>query len=300
MNVFTLPDPRPLEISIAKKLDKQFVHNTEWRQFENGEWFLRILKKTTRAIVLGRTEPPGDHLLQTLTLINTLKRNGAKDITLVLPYFGYCRQDRIVRDGDHLPADLLTKLFKCAGTTLAITVDLHNNETEKNSPIPLANIDITQELAHELIYELQLTLQQPLSFVAPDHGGRKRANLLRDMLNKKASVCWLEKHRDPVTGKVHSHALMGVRRGTTAIIVDDILDTGGTIKECVLKLKKEGFKTLYLVITHPVFSADAVQTIRALKLKKVFVTNTIPLSKKAATLPVTVVDIGASILSALV
>lgn len=296
MNVFTLPNPRPLEISIAKKLDKSFAGNAEWRQFTNGEWFLRILKKSKTALVLGRTEPPGDNLLQTLTLLDTLKRNGAKNITLVLPYFGYCRHDRITRDGDHLPADLFTKLFKSCGTSRIVTVDLHSTLTEKYSPLPLTSIDVIPAFAQKLIHDLPHEL---FTVVAPDHGSRKRADRFRDLLDKNAPVCWLEKHRDPKTGKVHAHELFGLKRGTTAIITDDILDTGSTIKECVTKLKNEGFKTFILAITHPIFSAAAVQTIKHVRFKKIFVSNTVPLSIKAAkTLPITIIDAAAAIINA--
>lgn len=296
MNVFTLPNPRPLEVSIAKKLDKSFARNTEWRQFTNSEWFLRILKKPKNAVVLGRTEPPGDHLFQTLTLLDTLKRNGAKNITLVLPYFGYCRHDRITRDGDHLPADLFTKLFKSCGASHIVTVDLHSALTEKRSPIPLTNIDIIPAFAQKLIHELPHEL---FTVVAPDHGSRTRADRLRDLLEKNAPVCWLEKHRDPKTGKVHTHELLGMKRGTTAIITDDILDTGNTIKKCVTKLKSEGFKTFTLAITHPLFSADAVHTIARLHFKKIFVANTVPLSTQAVrTLPITVIDAAPAIVNA--
>ncbi|MEK7122377.1 MAG: ribose-phosphate pyrophosphokinase-like domain-containing protein, partial [Patescibacteria group bacterium] len=155
MSVFTLPNPRPLEISVAKKIDKQFARNVEWRQFTNGEWFLRILKKPTRAIVLCRTEPPGDHIIQTLTLIDTLKRNGCKNITLVVPYFGYCRQDRVVRDGDHLPADLFTKLFKTCGASRIITIDLHSKKTEQHSALPLTTLDCAPFLVRAVKTELK-------------------------------------------------------------------------------------------------------------------------------------------------
>lgn len=301
MNVFTLPDPRPLEIAVAKKLDKNFARNAAWRQFTNGEWFVCVQKNPAKAVVVGRTEVPSDNLFQTLTLVDTLTRNGTKDITLILPYFGYCRHDRIVQKGDHLPADLFTRLFKTCGATRIVTVDLHSALTEKHSPIPLRSLDFIHELSHEILHEIVAKkLRGLFTIVSPDHGSRRRADLLRDRIDKTAPVCWLEKHRDPKTGTVHSHDLMGVKRGTVAVITDDILDTGGTVRECVKKLKANGFDTFYLAITHPIFSANAVHTLRALKFKKIFVSNTVPLAPRAKKLlPITLVDAAPILLHAL-
>ncbi|MBI4600190.1 ribose-phosphate diphosphokinase [Candidatus Uhrbacteria bacterium] len=288
MNAYTLPNPRPLELSIAKKLDKHFARNTEWRQFTNGEWFLRIAKKTKRAIVLGRTEPPSDNLLKTLLLLDTLKRNGAKKIILVVPYFGYSRQDRVVRNGDHLPADLFLKLFEAGGATRIITVDLHNTLTTKHSPIPLVSIEGTTEF----IAAVKKTVKKSsmLTVVSPDHGGKKRAEQFRNLFNPSLPVCWLKKHRDPKTGTIHAHKLFGDKRGSTALVVDDILDTGTTVAAAVRTLKKHGFKTFYLAVIHPVFSANAVKTLQKIKFKKIFVSNTIPLSRQTLhSLPITVI-----------
>ncbi len=287
--VFTLPDPRQLEITLAKKFDKHFSKNTEWRQFSNGEWFVRILNMPTRALVLGRTEVPGDHIVQTMTLLDTLKRNGAKDITLVLPYFGYCRHDRIVRKGDHLPADLLPRLVKMCGASRIITVDLHSPLTEKNSPIPLITLDFIPELVSA--FKKTHPKKELLTIVSPDHGSKHRADAFRDLFDRSSPICWLEKHRDPATGRVCAHTILGMTQGTSAMITDDICDTGGTIEQAVLALKKKGFKTLYLCITHPVFSAHAVPLLKKLSFKKIFVSNTIPLSEKAKkSLPITVID----------
>lgn len=298
MKIFTLPNPTPLEKSIAKKLDKNFARNTEWRHFSNGEWMLTVPQPTKTAVVLGRTDPPADHLVQTLTLIDTLKRNGANDITLVVPYFGYSRQDREVRKGDHLPADLFTKLFHQCGATRIITVDLHSPVTEKNSPIPITNIDPIPELV--ATFKRIRKKSEGLTIVSPDHGSRHRADAFRDLLDPSIPICWLEKHRDTKTGAVHSGELLGIKQGTTALILDDICDTGGTIKECVRHLKKNGFKALYLCITHPVLSGSAVQTLHSLNFKKIFVSNTVPLSPKTKkALPIVIVDAFPRILSAI-
>lgn len=298
MNVFTLPNPRPLEKRIAKKIDAAFAKNTAWRQFTGGEWHLRVVKKSTRALVIGRAEPTGDHLIQTFTLLDTVRQNGTKSITLVLPYFGYSRQDRGVRSGDHLPADLFLNLFKACGANRIVVTDLHSPITQERSPLPLITVDIAHEFAPELALELS---HGPLfTVVAPDLGARQRADHLRDLLDKHAPVCWLKKTRDPKTGRVCGSELFGVKRGTTAVIIDDILDTGGTIKECVMRLKKGGVKTFYLAVTHPLFSANAVKTIRALRFKKIFVSNTIPLSPECKrTLPVEVVDAAPALIRAL-
>ncbi len=290
MTVFTLPNPHSLEESIAKKLEANFACNTEWHHYSNGEWMLRVLRTPKKAIVLGRTEAPGDNLVQTLTVIDTLKRNGAKDITLVLPYFGYSRQDHVTRKGDHLPADLLTTLFKHCGATRIVTVDLHNSLTQKNSPIPLISIDIFPEYA--TAFKKTGERSDVLTIVSPDHGSKHRADAFRDLFDRSVPICWLEKQRNQKTGTVHSKKLFGEKQGTTALIVDDICDTGGTVKECVRHLKKNGFTTFYLCITHPVFSGTAIQTLCALKFKKIFVSNTIPLSSDVQKkLPLSIIDV---------
>ncbi len=289
MDVFTLPNPRPLEKSLAQKIDEKKSPSCEWRQFTNGEWFLRILRTSKNAAVLGRTEPPGYHILKTFTLIYTLKRNGAKTITVVLPYFGYCRQDRVVRTGDHLPADLLVKTMAQLGASTVLTIDLHSTITQKNATIPLAGIDFVPELSRSL--KKYVVKKELCTIISPDKGSKERAETLRDLFDRTAPVCWIEKHRNPATGKVHAYNLNGTPSGTTAIITDDICDTGGTIREAVRGLKKRGFKKLFLCITHPVFSANAVSVLSSLKFTQIFVSNTVPLSvaiqKK---LPLTIVD----------
>ena len=272
MRIYTLPNPTALEKKSARLLSATAARNTEWRVFPNGENFLRVKQVSSRVGVLGRSHPPADNFLRTLLLVDTLRRNGAREIIVWLPYFGYSRQDRALNPGEAVAAASLTAALKAAGATQIVTLDLHSPLVSKESRIPIKTVSFMPELAAALRRDLA---GFAYTIVSPDRGGRERAELFAKTLRHRGGICWIEKERS--ARRVRARKLHGQPQGMTAVLVDDILDTGGTVKEAVRLLRQRGFRQFFLAVTHPVFSAGAAKTVRSLKFKKILASNSLPL-----------------------
>lgn len=278
MTVYTLPNPTSCEQYIAQRVSRSKKETTFWKRFPSGELYVRLLVKAKRALVIGRTWGAPDHLWGTLLLVDTLHRNGVGDIILVLPYFAYARQDRQRLSGEPLSGLCLAKLFACSGAKKIITLDLHSKRVQEASALPLISMSFASEFANAIKKELSALSE--VIVVAPDRGARGHADEFANALQKGKQCAWIEKVRDPYSGKVTPQQLHRLRDGTAAILFDDMLDTGKTIRESVHLLRKHGFKDFYLCITHPVFSGVAAGLIRSLGFKKIFVSDTIPLSPR--------------------
>ncbi len=279
MNAYLLPDPKPLERLLAKRLLKSGRRLASWKRFPSGEVFVSVAGAAKKVCIIGRTEPPGDNFFNTMLLIDTLKRAGAKDIAAAIPYFGYARQDRQSRSGDPVTADCLTNALGCAGATRIITIDIHSERIAKGSPIPIVSVSPLKEMSRLLQGRLK---GKPCTVVAPDYGARKRAGELAGLL--AGGVAWVEKIRD-ARGGATARSFRGVTRGKTAVLVDDILDTGGTLRAAAGLLRTLGFEELHLCVTHPVFSAGAKETVRKLRFASMVFCNTIPLPPEIAARP---------------
>lgn len=272
MRIYTLPHPTGFEKKLARSLGNK-NKSADWKIFPSGENFVRVNKVESQVGIIGRTNPPGDNFFQTLLLVDTLRRTGAKKIIVWLPFFGYSRQDRQLVKGESVAAGCLPAALKTAGATKIITLDLHNNLTAEQSAIPIKNVSFMPTLALALAKDLR---NKVYTIISPDRGGAERAALFARSLGYRDQIAWIEKRRTrqgtPRAKKIH-----GRLRGKIAILVDDILDTGGTIKEAVRLLRARGFNTFFLCITHPVFSTGAARLVRSLGFKKIFVSNTLPL-----------------------
>lgn len=279
MNAYLLSDPKPIERLLAKRLLKSGRRPASWKRFPSGEVFVSVEGAAKKVCVIGRTEPPGDNFFNTMFLLDTLKRAGAKDIAAAIPYFGYARQDRQLRPGDPVTADCLTNALGCAGATRIITIDIHSERIAKGSPIPIVSVSPLKEMSQLLKVRLK---GKPCTVVSPDYGARKRAGELAGLL--AGGVAWVEKVRD-ARGGATARSFHGVTRGKTAVLVDDILDTGGTLRAAAGLLRSLGFRELHLCVTHPVFSADARETVRKLRFASLTFCNAIPLAPKIAAWP---------------
>lgn len=288
MHCYTLPEPTDAERKIADAISGRASVPAQWKLFPSGEIFLHVEPAAGVVALVGRTAPPSDDFFRTALLADTLRRSGAEGVVAVVPYLGYARQDRQDSRGDALSSSFVTAQLAAAGVTRIVTVDVHSDRTRESCPVTMTDVSPAPDMA----VAVQLALGgKDFTVVSPDFGARNRAAALAAVLGDREPA-WVEKRRDPSTGAVSLVDVNGELRGDIAVIVDDILDTGGTVELAVKMLRVKRFKTIYLCITHPVFAKGAVTRIRRLGLAKIFVANTIPLRRDAAALPgMTVVDV---------
>jgi ribose-phosphate pyrophosphokinase len=278
MRVYTFPEPRPLERLVAKEIFGQARHLAEWKVFPGGEHFVHVRGVDRRATVVARIEPPADNLLRTLLLLDTLQRNGSRQIDLVAPYFAYSRQDRPRREGDCLSALFVAKQIADMGASRIITVEMHSDRTIEASPIPIVNVSMIADLAERF---RELHDGKPITVVSPDLGSVKRAAVFAAAWQGAAGVMWIEKYRS-VGGEITARKVVGEAVGKTAILVDDMVDTGATVLEAVEMLRENGFRNFHLATVHPVFSGGAVRTVAKCKFGHVVLTDTLPLPRGLA------------------
>lgn len=281
MRLYTLSFLTQLERSLIAKIADSRTRLTEWKRFPDGTAFVRLRTVGRQAVVLGRLEPPADNILETLLLLDTLRRAGAKRITLVLPYFAYGRQDTQKNRGDAFGAATMLRLCAAAGASRIITTDLHNSRIAKGSGVPVINVSLIPDMAAAISKYVR---RKRLTVVAPDEGSIERARSFAKVMAGGASVAWFAKERT-ASGKVRLRRAHGTFSGKTAVLIDDILDTGSTVQHVVQFLRHKGFDTYYLCITHPVFSGNAPRTLQALAFKRIVVSDTIPLSPAARRIP---------------
>lgn len=288
MRCYTLPEPTFAEQKIVSAVSGRTPASAQWKVFPSGEIFLHAEPAVGTVALVGRTAPPSDDFFRTALLADTLHRSGAESIIAAVPYLGYARQDRQDSRGDALSSSFVAAQLAAAGVTRFVTVDVHSDRTRESCPVAMTDVSPVPDMA----VAVQLALGgKDYTIVSPDFGARHRAEALAAVLGHREPA-WVEKRRDPSTGAVSLVDVHGDLRGDVAVIVDDILDTGGTVELAVKMLRVKRFKSIYLCITHPVFAKGAVARIRRLGIPKIFVSNTIPLRADAAALPgMKVVDV---------
>ena len=266
-----------LSLKISKHLDIDLV-DPQLVKFANGEIFCEIEKNVRGAdvFVLQSTIPPvNDNLMELLIIVDALKRASAASITAVVPHFGYARQDRKVSPRTPITAKLVADLLTVAGVTRVITMDIHAGQIQGFFNIPFDNIYASPILVK---YISENIIHDNLTMVAPDAGGVERARYFGKKL--KTDIAMIDKRR---TGKNIAKAMnvVGDVRGKSCIIIDDMIDTGGTLVEACNALKAEGAEAVYACATHPVLSDPAYKRINECEaLTRVIVTDTIPLKEE--------------------
>ena len=265
-----------LSKSIAKNLKLKLI-NTNIRRFADGEIYIEInenIRGNSVFVVQSTCHPANDNIMELLLVIDALKRSSAKTITAVIPYFGYARQDRKVAPRTSISAKVMANLITNAGATRVVTVDLHAGQIQGFFDMPVDNLYTAPLFAKYIKKNLK---NKKLICVSPDVGGVART---RDLANRiKADLAIIDKRR-PAPGKSEVMNILGNVKSKTCIIVDDIIDSGGTIVNAVNALKKNGANEVYVFITHAVLSGDAAIKIKNSKIKKLIVTDTIDNVKK--------------------
>ena len=257
--------------SIARQLKLKLV-NTNIKRFGDGEVYVEInenIRGNSIFVVQSTSNPANDNLMELLICIDALRRSSAKSITAVIPYFGYARQDRKVVPRTAISAKLVSNLITKAGADRVVTVDLHAGQIQGFFDIPVDNLFATPIFARHVKKKIK---SKNVICVAPDVGGTERARALGKLLNVGLAI--VDKRR-PKPGQSQVMNIIGNVKGKTCIIVDDIIDSGGTIINAAKALKDRGAKEVYVYITHGVLSGDAVKKIKSSVIKNLVITDTI-------------------------
>ncbi len=271
MKLLTGNSNKVLSKNIAKYLKSKLV-NSSIRKFADGEIYVELnenIRGNSIFIIQSVSSPANDNLMELLLVIDALKRSSAKNITAVIPYFGYARQDRKVVPRTSISAKLVSNLITKAGADRVVTVDLHAGQIQGFFDIPVDNLFSTPIFARHARKSIK---SNKIICVAPDVGGTERARALGKLLNVGLAI--VDKRR-PKPGQSQVMNVIGEVKGRTCIIVDDIIDSGGTIVNAAKALKSRGAKEVYVYITHGVLSGDAVKKIKNSVIKNLVITDTI-------------------------
>ena len=267
-----------LELSkkIAQNLKLKLV-NSNIKRFADGEIYAEInenIRGNSIFVIQSISTPANDNLMELLICIDALRRSSAKNITAVIPYFGYARQDRKVVPRTAISAKLVSNLITNAGAHRIVTVDLHAGQIQGFFDIPVDNLFSTPIFSKHIKKYIS---NKNIICVAPDVGGVERARALGQKLNVGLAI--VDKRR-PAPGKSLVMNIIGNVKGKNCLLVDDIIDSGGTIVNAAKALKEKGAKDVYVYVTHGVLSGNAVEQINNSKIKKLILTDTIDNSNK--------------------
>ncbi|WP_319370132.1 ribose-phosphate pyrophosphokinase [uncultured Ilyobacter sp.] len=247
-------------------------------RFKDGEIYARI-NETVRGcdvfIIQSTSEPVNENLMELLIFIDALKRASVKSINVVIPYYGYARQDRKASPREPITSKLVANLLTVAGATRVLTMDLHANQIQGFFDIPVDHLQALPILAK---YFIEKGLSgDDVVVVSPDVGGVKRARKLSEWLDCKIAI--IDKRR-PKPNMSEVMNLIGEVEGKTAIFIDDMIDTAGTITNGAEAIIKRGAKEAYACCTHGILSGPAMERLEASPLKEVIVTDSINLTEE--------------------
>lgn len=257
----------------------------EIKKFHDGEIYCRVLESVRGCdvFIIQPTSPDANHnLMELLIMVDALKRSSPDKITAVIPYYGYCRQDKKIKPREPITAKLVANMIMTAGVNRVIMFDLHVPQVQGFFDIPSDNLEVTpifgDYIANKKIKDIVI--------VSPDAGGASRARSFGKVLN--APIAIVDKRR-PEQNIAEVEHVIGDVKGKVAFLVDDIIDTAGSVTEAAKILVKFGAKEVYALATHGVLSNPAIEKIRNSAIKEVVVTNTIDISdeKRISKLKVT-------------
>jgi ribose-phosphate pyrophosphokinase len=271
---------------VAAALGTELVE-TDARTFANGEIYARFgesIRGTDVFIIQSHTSPINEWLMEQLIMVDALKRASAKRITVVAPFYPYARQDKKGRGREPISARLVADLFKAAGADRIMSVDLHAAQIQGFFDGPVDHLFAMPVLLEHFRTTLDTS---NLTVVSPDMGRVRVADIWSDKLGSPLAI--IHKRRDPlVPNKVTVHDIVGDVEGRVCLIVDDIIDTGGTIVKACEALKKAGALSVVVAATHAVFSGPASTILQSEFIDSVVVTDTLPIpeSKRFSSLTV--------------
>ncbi len=280
--LFTLGSNPDLSKKVSALLDLPLTP-VKISHFADGEVFAKPLVsvKGRDCLVLHSTyRPVSERLMDLLVFIDALKNDEARHITAIMPYFGYSRQDRILEEGDPITGLLVSKMLQGAGVDDFVTVDFHSLRLLEQFPMPHANLSAIPLFAERFKQEL---LKRKISFsdvtvVSPDRGGLKRAQEFSSYF-PTSTFAYADKKR-PCPNKAFVESIAGNVKGKLCLVVDDIIDTAGTLSEVVKALTANGATETWVAATHGIFSNQAATLIQAAGVKTLLVSDTIEAAAK--------------------
>ncbi|GAB3805395.1 ribose-phosphate diphosphokinase [Virgibacillus kimchii] len=274
LKVFTLNSNRELAEDIAKHIGTN-LGECSVKRFSDGEIQINIEESVRGCdvyVVQSTCSPVNEHIMELLIMIDALKRASARSINIVMPYYGYARQDRKARSREPITAKLVADLLETAGASRVITLDLHAPQIQGFFNVPIDHLQGVPILSDYF----EAKALDDVIVVSPDHGGVTRARKMADRLSAPIGI--IDKRRpEPNVAEVMN--IVGNIEGKTAILIDDIIDTAGTISLAANALVENGAKEVYACCTHPVLSGPALDRINESKIKELVITNSIPLAE---------------------
>ncbi len=277
MKLFSGNSNIPLARDVASYLDIP-LGQAEVGTFSDGECCVELgenVRGMDTFALQSICAPANTHLMELLIMIDALRRSSARRITAVIPYYGYARQDRKTKPRVPITAKLVADLLSVAGTDRVLCMDLHAGQIQGFFNIPVDNLFATPLLLDAITQRFP----RDLTIVSPDAGGAERARAYAKRLG--ASLAMIDKRREaPNTAQVMN--IIGNVEGRDCVIVDDMVDTAGTLCEAGRSLVDHGANSVYAAITHPVLSGPAQKRIAESPIREIIVTDTIPLRAEAA------------------
>lgn len=274
LKIFSLNSNEPLAKEVAEEIGRPLGKCSVTR-FSDGEVQINIeesIRGCDVFIIQSTSDSVNDHLMELLIMIDALKRASARTINVVMPYYGYARQDRKARSREPITAKLVANLLETAGAQRVITVDLHAPQIQGFFDIPIDHL-VVEPIITEYFRQKGYSKDE-LVIVSPDHGGVTRARKMADRL--KAPIAIIDKRR-PRPNVAEVMSIVGSVEGRTAILIDDIIDTAGTITVAADALIKNGAKSVYACCSHPVLSGPAIDRINNSQIQELVITNSIQL-----------------------
>ncbi|HET7361708.1 MAG TPA: ribose-phosphate pyrophosphokinase [Salinimicrobium sp.] len=228
----------------------------------------------SRVFIIGSTHPDSDHLMEMLLMLDAAKRASARHITAVLPYYGWARQDRKDKPRVPIAAKLIAKMLETAGATRIITMDLHADQIQGFFEKPVDHLFASTVF---LPYLKSLNLEN-LTIASPDMGGSKRAYAYSKALKSDVVICYKQRKKANI---ISSMELIGDVTGKHVVLVDDLVDTAGTLTTAADLMMEKGALSVRAICTHPVLSGDAYEKVENSKLLELIVTDSIPMKKES-------------------
>ena len=283
-------------VQLAEKIAKSYgasLGNVVFHNFSDGE-FQPSYEETVRGkkvFIIQSTPPPFDNLLELLLMVDAAKRASAKEIIAVVPYFGMARQDRKDKPRVPIGAKLAANLISSAGATRIMTIDLHADQIQGFFEVPVDHL-FGSTVFMKYIESLNL---QNLTIASPDVGGSKRANAYAKYLKAEMVICYKKRL---IANQIEEMRIIGSVEGRDIILVDDMIDTGGTLVKAAKIMKDSGAKSVRAICTHPVLSGEAYNNIEQSLLEELIVSDTLPIKNVSSKIKVlTISNLFADVIS---